>query len=341
MTNLVEGISVGSEDLYRDSYTGQQANAGVGVGPDVVVSYISAVRSAIAGTVLSSVPVGHVDTWTAWVNGTNSEVINAVDFLGMDGYPYFQNTQANSIANAKGLFYDSYDATVAVAGGKSVWITETGWPVSGSTENEGVPSLANAKTYWDEVGCPSFGNVNIYWYTLQDTAGSTPNPSFGIVGSTLSTTPLFDLSCSNVTTSSTSSASASSTLASSVASSISSSAASVATSALATGGVGLSPSQGNGNGVASSLISQATSAATSASAASGSTGSASAAKTTAAASVTTIKTSVASGATGATAKSGTTTAAAATSTYTGAAVANAGSAMGGLVAAVAVALAAL
>ena len=71
--------------------------------------------------------------------------------------------------------------------------------MSGATKNQAVPSLANAKTFWDQVGCDKlFGKINTYWYTLQDAYPTTPNPSFGIVGTDLSTTPLFDLSCSGV-----------------------------------------------------------------------------------------------------------------------------------------------
>ncbi|PKX89167.1 GPI-anchored beta-1,3-endoglucanase EglC [Aspergillus novofumigatus IBT 16806] len=196
LANLVVGISVGSEDLYRNSVDGVKANAGLGANPDEIVSYINQVRSTIAGTKLSGAPIGHVDTWTAWVNGSNSAVIDACDWLGFDGYPYFQNTMANSISDAKALFDEAVAKTEAVAKGKEVWITETGWPVSGKTENLAVANLANAKTYWDEVGCPLFGKTNTWWYILQDANPVTPNPSFGIVGSTLSTTPLFDLSCS-------------------------------------------------------------------------------------------------------------------------------------------------
>ncbi|BAE54624.1 unnamed protein product [Aspergillus oryzae RIB40] len=196
---LVVGISVGSEDLYRASSEGEKVNAGIGIGPDDLVSFIKEVRSIISGTALSSVPIGHVDTWTAWTNGSNSAVIDAVDWLGFDGYPYFQSSMSNSISDAKSLFDDSVAKTKAVAKGKEVWITETGWPVSGSTQNLGVASLANAKTYWDEVGCPLFDETNTWWYILQDANPTTPNPSFGVVGSTLSTTPLFDLSCSNST----------------------------------------------------------------------------------------------------------------------------------------------
>ena len=202
-TDLIVGISVGSEDLYRISPTGIVNKSGIGAGPDVISNYIGQVKQSIANTAASGKPVGHVDTWTAWVNNSNNAVITAADFIGMDAYPYFQNTMTNPIENGYSLFFDAYDATVSVAGGKPVWVTETGWPISGPTENQAVPSLANAKTYWDQVGCGRlFGQVNTWWYTLQDAFPTTPSPSFGVVGTTLSETPLFDLSCSGISPSS-------------------------------------------------------------------------------------------------------------------------------------------
>ncbi|CAL5875129.1 uncharacterized protein PFLUO_LOCUS9433 [Penicillium psychrofluorescens] len=207
---LVVGISVGSEDLYRNSPTGEKSDAGPGVQPEELVDYINQVRSVIKGTGLSGAPIGHVDTWTSWVNSSNSAVNDAVDWLGFDGYPFFQNTMANSIDDGLSLFNDAVAKTKSAAGGKEVWITETGWPVSGSTENQGVASIANAKQYWDQVGCPLFGKTNTWWYTLQDADSSaTPNPSFGIVGTTLSTKPLFDLTCPKQSSSSAGSSSSS------------------------------------------------------------------------------------------------------------------------------------
>ncbi|KAI9659095.1 MAG: hypothetical protein M1821_002055 [Bathelium mastoideum] len=192
---LVAGISVGSEDLYRISPTGIENMSGAGAGPEVITSFISQVRSTIANTALSGAPVGHVDTWTAWVNSSNDAVISASDFIGMDAYPYFQTTMANSISNGNATFWDAYDATQGAVNGKPVWITETGWPVSGPTENQAEASISNAQTYWDEAGCAAFGNINTWWYTLQDAAPDTPSPSFGIVGSTLSNQPLYNLTC--------------------------------------------------------------------------------------------------------------------------------------------------
>lgn len=180
----------------------------------------------------------------------------------MDAYPFFQNTEANGIENGKALFLEAYQNTEAMSDGKPVWITETGWPVTGSDVGSAVPSTANAKTYWDEVGCGfAFDQINTFWYTLQDAYPTTPDPSFGIVGTTLSSTPLFDLSCSNITSTYDNS--------SSTATEAASSAKTAASSAASAGGA-LSPSQGAGSG-GSAL--NGTASTTLASVAAGSTGS--------------------------------------------------------------------
>ena len=194
-TSLIVGISVGSEDLYRVSPTGIENKSGLGSTPDELVSYIKQVRSAISGTGASGASIGHVDTWTAWVNGSNNAVIEAVDWLGMDTYPYFQTTVQNSIETSNKTFWDAYGVTAGAANGKEVWITETGWPVSGKTSGQAVASIQNAETYWQEVGCALLGNYNTWWYTLEDSIPTTPNPSFGIIGSDLNSKPLYDLKC--------------------------------------------------------------------------------------------------------------------------------------------------
>lgn len=270
-TSLVAGISVGSEDLYRISPTGIAALSGYGANPDEIVKYIGEVRSAIAGTSLSGASIGHVDTWTAWVNGSNSAVVNAVDWIGFDAYPYFQNSMENSIEQGKTLFDEALAATKAAVGGKPVWITETGWPVSGKKENKAIPSTENAEKYWKAVGCPLFGNVNTWWFTMQDADPTTPNPSFGLVsGTTLSTTPLYDLSCKAVAASSSATVAPSSSMAaptSSAASAAPNSATtaptSVASSIIGSGTTSASsPESETSVSVASSIISSVSTAAT-------------------------------------------------------------------------------
>ncbi|GAB7349650.1 hypothetical protein MBLNU459_g0326t1 [Dothideomycetes sp. NU459] len=261
--SLVVGISVGSEDLYRISPTGIKANEGTGQEPSVLVDYIGQVRSVLSGTALSAVPVGHVDTWNSYVNSSNAAVIDACDFIGVDAYPYYQTTYTNDISDGGSLFFSAYDQTVAAANGKPVWVTESGWPVSGPTENLAVASTANAETYWQDVACQlESRGINFWWYILVDSGAS---PSFGVTGG-LTTTPLYDLSCSSVSSSS-SSAVASKTSINSVASATMPTTAALSTTiaisnAVPTGGVGSSVASSAGSSVGSVVasISKATSA---------------------------------------------------------------------------------
>lgn len=199
LANLIIGISIGSEDLYRAGATGVANEAGVGAGPDVIVSFINDFKTKFKGTSLANVPVGHVDTWDAWTNGSNSAVIDAVDWLGVDEYPYYQTGDDNTIENAPALFSSAYDAVVGVAGSKEVWVTETGWPYTGIVWDQAVCSVANAKLYWDNVGCAKlFNKVPTFWYNFVE--DNPANKQSFAISDNLSTTPRFNLTCPADTT---------------------------------------------------------------------------------------------------------------------------------------------
>ena len=161
-------ISVGSEDLYRNDTTAS-----------TLASQIYDVRGMVRAQGVSA-QVGHVDTWTAWVDSSNNAVITASDFIGVDSYPYFQGS---SIQSAATTFWNSIIATRsavnAVSPGKWVWVTETGWPVSGAKFGAAVASVGNAQTYWRAVACQAFTQVHIFWYVESD---YWETPSFGVFG---------------------------------------------------------------------------------------------------------------------------------------------------------------
>ncbi|KAI2628274.1 glycoside hydrolase superfamily [Xylaria nigripes] len=195
LADLIIGVSIGSEDLYRVSVAGLANDPnGIGAGPDVIVKFIQDFKSAFAGSLIASIPIGHVDTFDAWTNGTNKAVIDAVDWVGLDEYPYYEGGNNNTIKNSGTLFDNAFDATTAATGGKPIWVTETGFPYTGITWGDAVPSVENAQYYWQEVGCRRlFNKVPTFWYDLMDTNNANKQ-SFAITKD-LSTTPLFDLTC--------------------------------------------------------------------------------------------------------------------------------------------------
>jgi glucan endo-1,3-beta-D-glucosidase len=192
-TDLVVGISVGSEDLYRVSEIGIRNKSGVGADAKAMIAFIKQTRNKLKGTALAKTPVGHVDTWTTWVNTSNKAVVDEVDFVGVDIYPYYEDDKDNDISNATTLFYNALNRTEKAAGDKPVWITETGWPSTGPKWGDAEPSAENAKKFWDDVGCKLFGRTNTWWYTQRD---SNPDNKmkFG-VDPDLDTTTTFDLTC--------------------------------------------------------------------------------------------------------------------------------------------------
>ncbi|KAJ4385851.1 hypothetical protein N0V85_008049 [Neurospora sp. IMI 360204] len=194
LTDLIIGASIGSEDLYRVSVTGIQNKSGVGAGPSEIVKFIGDWKKAFQGTALANVPIGHVDTWDVWTNSTNKPVIDAVDWVGVDEYPYYENGKGNNIENSGYLFDRAFDAITGAVGGKPVWVTETGWPYVGQTWDKAEATVKNQQYYWQEVGCRKlFGKVPTFWYNLRDS--NPDNEMKFAITDNLSTTPHFDLTC--------------------------------------------------------------------------------------------------------------------------------------------------
>ncbi|KAA8611222.1 GPI-anchored cell wall beta-1 3-endoglucanase EglC [Pyrenophora tritici-repentis] len=193
LTDLIVGCSVGSEDLYRNSVDGVKAKAGVGNSAELIVKFIKDTRQALANTPLKDVKITHVDTWTAWVNSSNKAVIDELDFLSVNAFPFYEEEHDNTIDNAGKLLSSAISAVEGVAGGKDVWLTETGWAYSGPDFGKAKSTVDNAAKYWTDVGCSLFGKRNTFWYTLRD-ANPANKVKFAITDN-LSTTPRFNLSC--------------------------------------------------------------------------------------------------------------------------------------------------
>ena len=81
-SDWIIAISVGSEDLYRGDTSAS-----------ALAQQIYDVRGMVRAMGVNQ-EVGHVDTWTAWVDNANKAVITASDFIGLDGYRKYRSCWA-------------------------------------------------------------------------------------------------------------------------------------------------------------------------------------------------------------------------------------------------------
>ncbi|KAK5687058.1 hypothetical protein LTS10_001195 [Elasticomyces elasticus] len=165
------GVDVGSQDL---------ANAAVGnPGADAatIVKRIRQVRAMMAG-IAPTLPIGHTEPTATWLKtaAAHGGIIDASDYVGVSEFPFYDGLTVNAAATA---ISDRLSQVQAISGGKVVWVMQTGWPVSGATVKNAVPSVANAQYYWQNVACPLWNarGTNTFWFTYYDVGAST---SFGV-----------------------------------------------------------------------------------------------------------------------------------------------------------------
>ncbi|KAF2629458.1 glycoside hydrolase family 17 protein, partial [Macroventuria anomochaeta] len=182
LADLVIGLSVGNEDVYRFN------NAQVGIASDNLLLTIKSVREKIAASpyakYMEGKPIGHTDT-------AHYAVVPGSDFVGMTGYPYWEG---HSIDNANISFMSLLKDTQRRAGTIPVWISEMGWPINGTQIKQAAASADNYQRYWNEVGCQVFGKYNTFWFgLLQD---SQPDqPDWGLLDTKTHQPRIRDLSC--------------------------------------------------------------------------------------------------------------------------------------------------
>lgn len=120
-------IAVGNEVLLRDELSESQ-----------LLEYINRVKQA-----LPNIDVGYVDAYYKFVD--YPAVTAACDVILANCYPFWEGCAAQySLLYMK----DMYRRVTAVANGKKVIISETGWPNVGSAYGNAMPSTVNAVRYF-------------------------------------------------------------------------------------------------------------------------------------------------------------------------------------------------
>ena len=141
-------VAVGNEVMYREDL-----NEGE------LLEHIAFVKSQLPG-----VPVGYVDAYYEFEN--RPTLVDACDIILANCYPFWEGCHIDySLLYMK----DMYRRTLAVAKGKKVIITETGWPNRGQTFHGAVPSLESAIRYYINTQLWSMNDdIDIFYFSSFD-----------------------------------------------------------------------------------------------------------------------------------------------------------------------------
>ena len=143
-------LAVGNEVLLREDMS-----------EDELLDYINRVRQAVPG-----VPVGYVDAYFLFEK--HPRITAACDVVLTNCYPFWEGCpREQAIAYMQGM----YHRTVAVAAGKQVIISETGWPHTGTPFHGAVPSVEGAMRYFiDTYNWARQDGVEVFYFSAFDEA---------------------------------------------------------------------------------------------------------------------------------------------------------------------------
>jgi glucan 1,3-beta-glucosidase len=143
-------VAVGNEVMLREDLS-----------EDELLSFIERVKQALPG-----VKVGYVDAY--YLFEKHPRITAACDVLLTNCYPFWEGCPREQACD---YMQTMVRRVQAVAGGKPVIISETGWPDRGSAFHGSVPSRAGAMRYFvDTVQWAQQANVDMFYFAAFDEA---------------------------------------------------------------------------------------------------------------------------------------------------------------------------
>lgn len=167
--STVEAITVGSEALYRADLTASELADKINTIRNLLKEIEDSEGNSYEGTA-----VGFVDSWNVIVDGGSTDAISAADFVFANAFSYWQGqTQSNA---SYSFFDDIMQALQVIQSNKgetdiTFWVGETGWPTDGTAFEDSVPSVDNAKAFWEDAVCAIRGwGINVIAFEAFDEA---------------------------------------------------------------------------------------------------------------------------------------------------------------------------
>jgi exo-beta-1,3-glucanase (GH17 family) len=143
-------LAVGNEVLLREDLE-----------EDQLIDWLQRVREAVPG-----VPVGYVDAY--YLFEKHPRVTAACDVVLVNCYPFWEGCPREQ---AVACMQSMYRRAAAVAGGRKVIISETGWPHTGTAFRGAVPSVEGAMRYFvDTCRWAAREGVELYYFAAFDEA---------------------------------------------------------------------------------------------------------------------------------------------------------------------------
>lgn len=134
--DVVHTVSIGNELVNAGSAT-----------PDQIGKYIESGRSALKAQGYNG-PVVSVDTFIAVIN--NPDLCKHSDYMAVNAHAFFDGYVSAKEAGDWALL-QLQRVSNACGDSKKVFITETGWPTKGDSNNVAVPSKENQKAALDSI----------------------------------------------------------------------------------------------------------------------------------------------------------------------------------------------
>lgn len=152
----VLAITVGSESLYRGTFTANQ-----------LVAKIADMRKAAP-----QFRYGTADSWNKYNDGTADPVVRVADVLLVNAFAYWQGAAINNAVNVfNSDINQAFSHIKAIAGSHKVelWVGETGWPTQGNQYEAAVPGLQSAEAFYHNGVCAKVkGGVNVFYFEAFD-----------------------------------------------------------------------------------------------------------------------------------------------------------------------------
>ncbi len=163
ISNLINASKAGQVDL---AIVGSEVLLRGDLSESQLIGYINIVKQKAPG-----VQVTTADTYGEILS--HPAVVSAVDIVFVNYYPYWEGIKVD---NAVAAIHGWHQQVKSVAGSKSIYVSETGWPSCGNPIGDAIPSPQNSSFYFlNFVSWARANNVPYFYFEAYDESWKVKN----------------------------------------------------------------------------------------------------------------------------------------------------------------------